>query len=279
MNIARQIAKYEEKGFSRERAETNALMENAILAVFRDFPDAFLLFGGATLVLFHESVRHSADLDLLARGSGATRDEIVSTLRRELSPIAQVLQLGELQFGSTGSGAEEGSVFVSSSSGQRLFRIDLTKFGSAIESEIETHAGHTLSGELVEIKVATKELLLLQKAEAFLLRRIVKARDAYDIHVLLQKGALLSPNLRAHLQDAIHANEIDAGGISERIDLLNVDLCSFELKPILPPEFTHPLRKANSANCVRLLRSYMRNGYEQYGEKTKTPRLDESLDE
>jgi hypothetical protein len=69
MNIARQTAKYEAKGFSREKAEINALMENAIFAIFRDFPDAFLLFGGATLVLFHESVRHSADLDLLARGT------------------------------------------------------------------------------------------------------------------------------------------------------------------------------------------------------------------
>jgi hypothetical protein len=131
MNIARQIAKYEEKGFSRERAEINALMENAILAIFRDFPAAFLVFGGATLVLFHESVRHSADLDLLARGTSLpTRDEIVSTLKRELSPIAQILQLGELQFGSAGSGAEEGSIFVSSSSGQRFFRVDLTKQSS-----------------------------------------------------------------------------------------------------------------------------------------------------
>jgi hypothetical protein len=43
MNIARQTTKYEEKGFSREKAEINALMENAILAIFRDFPDAFLL--------------------------------------------------------------------------------------------------------------------------------------------------------------------------------------------------------------------------------------------
>ena len=97
MNIARQTTKYEEKGFSREKAEINALMENAILAIFRDFPDAFLLFGGATLVLFHESVRHSADLDLLPRGTSIpTRDEIISTLKREVSPIAETLQLEEL---------------------------------------------------------------------------------------------------------------------------------------------------------------------------------------
>ena len=166
-----------------------------------------------------------------------------NALRRELSPIAQVLQLGELQFGSRGSSTEEGSIFVSSSSGQRLFRVDLTKFGSAIESEIETHPIEAQSGESVEIKSATKELILLQKAEAFLLRRIVKARDAYDIHVLLQKGAVLSPNLSAHLEDAIHANEIDGALISERIALVNLDLCVFELKPILPPEIYAPLEK------------------------------------
>jgi hypothetical protein len=245
INIARQIAKYEEKGFGREKAEINALMENAIFAIFRDFPEAFLLFGGATLVLFHESVRHSADLDLLVRGTPLpTRDEIINMLRRELSPIAQILQLGELQFGSTGTSTEEGNIFVSTNSGQRLFRVDLTKFGSAIESEIETHSIEAQSGESVEIKSATKELLLLQKAEAFLLRRIVKARDAYDIHVLLQKGALLSANLRAHLQDAIYANGIDGEVISERIALINLDLCSFELKPILPPEIYGPLEES-----------------------------------
>jgi hypothetical protein len=36
-------------------------------------------------------------------------------------------------------------------------------------------------------------------------------RRLRDIHFLLQKGAVLSPNLRAHLEDAMHANEIDRG--------------------------------------------------------------------
>lgn len=66
MDIASRIAKYEEKGFTRERAEINVLMEAAAFSIFKDFPDAFVLFGGATLVLYHESVRHSADLDLLS---------------------------------------------------------------------------------------------------------------------------------------------------------------------------------------------------------------------
>jgi hypothetical protein len=63
---------------------------------------------------------------------------MISTLKREVSPIAETLLFGELQFATTGSGGVEGSIFVSSSSGQRLFRVDLTKFGSAIESEIHS---------------------------------------------------------------------------------------------------------------------------------------------
>jgi hypothetical protein len=63
MNIAKRLAIYGDKGFSRERSEINVLMEAAALAIFRDFPEAFVLFGGATLVLYHDSMRHSADLD------------------------------------------------------------------------------------------------------------------------------------------------------------------------------------------------------------------------
>ena len=38
MNIARQIAKYEDKGFTRERAEVNALMEHAGRNDFQRLP-------------------------------------------------------------------------------------------------------------------------------------------------------------------------------------------------------------------------------------------------
>src|SRR6266446_8755561 len=98
LNIARQTTKYEEKGFAREKAEINALMENALFTIFRDFPDAFLLFGGATLVLFHESMRHSADLDLLARAARLpSREEIIDSLTCDLVPVAEILQLGDLR--------------------------------------------------------------------------------------------------------------------------------------------------------------------------------------
>lgn len=75
MDIASRIAKYQDRGFTQDRAEINVLMEVAAFSIFKDFPDAFVLFGGATLVLYQDSVRHSADLDLLSRGLKRRRDK------------------------------------------------------------------------------------------------------------------------------------------------------------------------------------------------------------
>lgn len=135
-------------------------------------------------------------------------------------------------------------IFVATDSGQRLFRIDLTRFGSAIESEVEAHAIEGELGDSAVIRTATKELLLLQKAEAFLLRRHVKARDAYDIYLLRGIGATLNHQLQAHLEDALLANEIDSSGVSDRMARVNGDLCSLELKPILPADVYSPLEAA-----------------------------------
>jgi hypothetical protein len=245
MTIAARVAKYEDKGFTRERAEINALMEDAAFCIFRDFPDAFVLFGGATLVLYHGSVRHSADLDLLPRGGSTPRPEaVVACLQRDLKPTATILQLGDLTFDIVASTGQEGKISVTSSSGQRLFRVDLTRFGSAIESEIENHPFDGEAGVPAVIKSATKELLLLQKAEAFLLRRAVKARDAYDVHLLQQIGAVLNPILRAHLHDTLIGNEIDSKTVIDRIERVDAGLCRLELKPILPADAYSELEEA-----------------------------------
>jgi hypothetical protein len=245
MDIASRIAKYEEKGFTRERAEINVLMEAAAFAIFKDFPDAFVLFGGATLVLYHDSVRHSADLDLLSRGvETPSRQEIAASLERDLAPLSAIMEIGTLQFGSGSSESLEGRIFITTDSGRRLFRVDLSRLGSAIESEIEDHRVEGETGISAVVKSATKELLLLQKAEALLLRRAVKARDAYDAHLLQSLGTALSPNLRAHLQDTMLANEIDSNAISDRIDRVDKNLCRAELKPILPPEVYAALENA-----------------------------------
>jgi hypothetical protein len=261
MDVATRIAKYEEKGFTRERAEINVLMEAAALTIFKDFPDAFVLFGGATLVLYHESVRHSADLDLLSRGAETpSHQEIAASLERDLTPLSAIMEMGTLQFGSDISESLEGRIFVSTDSGRRLFRVDLSRLGSAIESEIEDHRIGEETGITAVVKSATKELLLLQKAEAFLLRRAVKARDAYDVHLLQSLGATLGANLRAHPQDTTLANEIDSDVISDRIDRVDKNLCGVELKPILPPEVYAALEAAEFA----LLRGALKKLYGEW---------------
>ena len=237
MDIASRIAQYEERGFTAEQAQVNVLIEATAFAIFRDFPEAFVLIGGATLVLFHESMRHSADLDLLSRGAQTpSREEVAASLERELMPLGRIMELGRLRLEIDNSATREGRIFISTNTGQRLFRVDLTRLGSAIESEIEDHHVDGETGGSAVIKSATKELLLLQKAEAFLLRRAVKARDAYDIYLLKGLGATLSANLRSHLHDTVLANEIDSSTLTNRIDRIDVKLCALELKQILPAD-------------------------------------------
>jgi nucleotidyltransferase AbiEii toxin of type IV toxin-antitoxin system len=261
MDIASRIATYEERGFTTERAQVNVLMEAAAFAIFRDFPEAFVLFGGATLVLFHESLRHSADLDLLSRGAQApSREEIAASLERELMPLGEIMELGRLGLEIDNSDSREGRIFISTNTGQRLFRVDLTRLGSAIEGEIEDHRVDGEAGASAVIKSATKELLLLQKAEAFLLRRAVKARDAYDIHLLKGLGTTLGANLRAHLHDTVLANEIDSSTIAGRIDRVDVKLCTLELKQILPPDVYKVLEVAE----FEPLRNAVRELYEEW---------------
>jgi hypothetical protein len=79
------------------------------------------------------------------------------------------MQLGELRFDTQNTGTPDGRISITTRTGQRLFRVDLTRFGSAIENEIEAHPVEGHAGLTAVIKSATKELLLLQKAEAFLL--------------------------------------------------------------------------------------------------------------
>lgn len=60
MNIAGRLAKYEERSFTRGTAAVNVLLEEVLQILFSSFPDTFVFFGGASLVLFYGSPRHSA---------------------------------------------------------------------------------------------------------------------------------------------------------------------------------------------------------------------------
>src|SRR5215469_204455 len=114
MNIAKQLANYEAKGFTPDRARINVLMEGAATAIFRDFPEAFVLFGGATLVLYHDSVRHSADLDLLSRTSEPpSKEAVLKSLEEDLPSLAEAMGIGRLQFELDESSALVGKIYVS----------------------------------------------------------------------------------------------------------------------------------------------------------------------
>ncbi len=55
MNIEERLEKYLKRDFSLEQAQILVLMEEVAIALFAALPEHFVLFGGATLVLFHNS--------------------------------------------------------------------------------------------------------------------------------------------------------------------------------------------------------------------------------
>jgi hypothetical protein len=69
MNLAAQLEMLRNRGFDDEGARIVMLIREGAILLFEAFPDAFLLYGGANLILFHDSLRTSRDLDLLYRGA------------------------------------------------------------------------------------------------------------------------------------------------------------------------------------------------------------------
>lgn len=244
MNLAEQIAQLVGRGFSEERAETIVLMREAAIIIFVTFPQNLVLVGGANLVLFQDGVRHSADLDFFPV-SGELPDvaKLSEVLLNDLSPLAKLLNLHPLNLKTIRS--EEGLIklMLSSNSGTALFTIDITKIGSVLKSGVEElPLEATAVNRVANIKFISRDQLLLNKAEAFLLRRIIKARDAYDAMDLLAKGASLTGNLRGHLQDILYG-EFDADRIQERIKQVDAKRCRAELRDYLPDEVYQKLEE------------------------------------
>lgn len=80
----------------------------------------------------------------------------------------------------------------------------------------------------------TADYLLLQKCETFLNRRYLKARDAFDIYLLVKRRAQLDKHLHAHLEDFVTMREIDGDSIEDRIRRIDPKACTVELRPVLP---------------------------------------------
>jgi hypothetical protein len=114
-----------------------------------------------------------------------------------------------------------------------LFSIDLTSIGgNVLETQIVKKAIANAPEKIVATPGAN--YLLFQKCETFLNRRHVKARDAFDSHFLLTRGAHLDKNLQARLEDFIAMKEMDQDSIETRIQDINTKLCTVELRPVLP---------------------------------------------
>lgn len=222
-----------ERGFQRTEAEILVLIEESAVAIFTSFPENFILFGGAALVLFHDSPRLSRDLDLLTTPAALpTTEEIQQVVQSGIQPLADVFGLGRLEFRSDAATSGFAKYWVLAN-GQPLFSIDLTGIaGSVLKTKI---VKQSIANESDKIVLSpTADYLLLQKCETFLNRRYLKTRDAFDIHFLVQRGASLDKHLHAHLEDFITMREIDGGFIEDRITRTDHKSCTVELRPVLP---------------------------------------------
>ena len=240
MNLADRLKIYLDRGLQEDEAKILVLIEEAGIAVFSAFPDHFVLFGGAALLLFYESPRFSRDLDLLVSTTEFPPfEQVVSVVRNDIQPIAETLGLGQLDFRKYNESTDFIKCWVVANE-KPLFSIDLTRIGgSVLESQI---VKQTIAGtEGRSVRTATANYLLLQKCEVFLSRRHLKARDAFDIHLLLARGASLHNNLKAHLEDFVLLKNLDNEFIQARIERIDVKLCTTDLRSVLPPALFNEL--------------------------------------
>jgi hypothetical protein len=242
MNLQTRVDKYRERGFQELEAEILVLMEESAVAIFTSFPDHFILFGGATLVLFYESPRLSRDLELLASSGLLPKiEDVQAVVRSRIQPLAEIFGLGQLDFRQ--DIANPGFVKQWVLANQKpLFSIDLTRIGGSV---LETQIVKQTIADTPEKTVLTPNAnyLLFQKCETFLGRRHIKARDAFDIHLLLSRGAHLDKTLRPHLEDLIAMKELDKESIETRIEAVTAKLCTVELRPVLPLPLFEQLEK------------------------------------
>jgi Nucleotidyl transferase AbiEii toxin, Type IV TA system len=258
MTTQARIELYLKRGFQQAEAEILVLIEEAAWGLFSAFPDRFMPFGGATLVLFYDSPRLSRDLDLLAQADELPpAPDVRKVVEASIQPLAEVFGLGQLDYRQQGNSQDFIKIWVESNQ-RPLFSIDLMRIG-----------GTVLKSDMVQQRIAgddqktilapSANYLLFQKCETFLDRRYVKARDAFDIDVLLSKGAQLDDNLKAHLDDFIQMRELDADLIRSRIASIDPKLCTVELRPILPQELFTELAKDDFNRLRKALETVFSN--------------------
>ncbi len=256
MNIRDKLVIYQRRGFSRQKAAVNALLEEALRILFAEYPETFVFFGGASLVLFYESSRHSGDLDLLLIiDSLPATDAIIQRIRTPLQEPAQLLGFANVEVSMVFATTSHFKLAVRAGL-ELLFTIDVTRISAVIRSELVDVVLPGPNGEQVQGKILSRDFLLFQKAESFLLRRHLKVRDAFDIKFLLDSGAKLTDNLRSHLTDG-QASECleNPECIHDRIAKVNAPRCAVELEDYLP----EPIYRELADRDFEPLRAGLRN--------------------
>lgn len=243
MNISDRLRRYTDRGFSPDTAVVNVLIEDTLQTLFKRFPDTFIFFGGASLVLFYGSQRHSRDLGLLiSAGQAPTAVQLRDAIQGPLDEVAELLGLRELQI----EEARGLGTFIKlrvASGQQLLFTIDLTKISAAISSELTEVLLPNDDDDPVPIALPSRNLELLFKAEALLTRRVLKVRDAFDIKLLQDSGAALNENLKVHLSNGPAAERLEPEFIIARIEQITRNRCQPELQPYLPEDLYRKLNQ------------------------------------
>lgn len=146
--------------------------------------------------------------------------------------------MGPVAFEAEQGGGQFLRLWIVGAQRQRLFTVDLTRIGGSVlvreivKEKIVGDEGTTW------IAAPSRDYLLLQKAESFIARRVVKTRDALDVSLLLGQGAALKGTLRAHLNDALAWREFDRERINERIERSLRGCAAPNWNPCCPTRFT-----------------------------------------
>ena len=131
MTLEQRVQQYMDRGFEQMPAQVLVLMEESAVALFSAFPERFILFGGATLVLFHASPRLSRDLDLLARTDKLpTAEELRSALEERVQEVAGIFGLGPVNFETEQRDGQFLRLWIGQK--RRLFTVDLTRIGGSV---------------------------------------------------------------------------------------------------------------------------------------------------
>ena len=246
MHLAQQLEALKSRGFDEGSAQAVVLLREATVLLFEAYPASFVLHGGANLILFHDSLRTSRDLGLLSRGTALPKaEEITKVLSAGLQELGELLGLTPLTV--TVNVAEPGflKLEIADKDARSLFTVDFGGLGSVLGSGIEEHRLEGVSRtSAVTIWAVSRDHLLLMKAEAFLFRRGVKTRDAYDIKLLQDAGAVLSGELENHLADALAMREIAREEVIARIAQVTTRLCRVQLADVLPAREYKALERA-----------------------------------